>query len=192
MSYKVFILDFDGIITSLNINWSKVRKEASKIAGFKIPSLIKFFENNFGTELFLKVSKLVEKYEIIAIKDAKPYPDVKRSLEVLTNLGKVIFLATMQATNPVITFLKKYDLNKYFKKILTRDMFRSKKDQLKYVLENINLPSKTVVFIDDSHHNFEICKKLELECILLEQRSNYSLYEVVANLLHLPESNLTR
>jgi len=183
MSFKVFILDFDGVITSLNINWDEVKRKASKIAGFDIPSLTKFFENNFSTKLFWKVSKLVEKYEIMAVKIAKPYPDVKTSLEILSRSGKVIFLATMQATCPVTFFLEKHGLMNYFYEILTRDMFGSKRKQLNYILNKVDIPPRTIVLIDDSRYNYKICRKLKLACILLKQRNNYTLYKVITDLL---------
>jgi len=52
---KAVALDFDGVITNLDIDWNDAIRQASAIVGHNIKSLITFYENNFGTTIFQKV-----------------------------------------------------------------------------------------------------------------------------------------
>ena len=67
---KLIALDFDGVITNLDIDWKDAIRQASAIIGYDVKSLT-FYENNFGTSIFQKVSTEMEKIELEAIKNAK-------------------------------------------------------------------------------------------------------------------------
>ena len=56
MKITAVALDFDGVITSLDIDWRAAIRQASAIAGCDIKSLLLFYEEQFGKPLFEKVS----------------------------------------------------------------------------------------------------------------------------------------
>jgi hypothetical protein len=53
---KVIALNFDGVITNLNVDWNSAIRSASTIAGYNIKSLLTFYESSQGTPIFQKVS----------------------------------------------------------------------------------------------------------------------------------------
>ena len=81
---KVIALDFDGVITSLEIDWKAAIRQASTIAGYDVRSLILFYENNFGALIFEKVSSEMEKIELEAAMKSPLLPYVKETLQKLT------------------------------------------------------------------------------------------------------------
>jgi len=76
----ILILDFDGVITDLNIDWITVREEVSRRVGFKVESMLEFWEKYFNNELFNLVNEIVERYEFESVIKAKPYDDVEKAL----------------------------------------------------------------------------------------------------------------
>jgi phosphoglycolate phosphatase-like HAD superfamily hydrolase len=81
---KAVALDFDGVITNLNIDWNDAIRQASEIVGHDIKSLITFYENCFGTPIFQKVSNEMEKIELSAVEKAQAAPFVKDVLQKLS------------------------------------------------------------------------------------------------------------
>ena len=76
---KTVAMDFDGVITSLNINWKAAVHQASTIVGHDIKSLNLFYEECLDTEDFQKVSSEMEKTELKALKRATVLPYVKEA-----------------------------------------------------------------------------------------------------------------
>ena len=91
----VFVLDFDGIIVNLNINWSDVKAYINRKLKLNIDSLLAFWHDNFGRNIYNEVSGIVENYERKALREAKPFPDVRDSLETLLRHNKAVYLATI-------------------------------------------------------------------------------------------------
>lgn len=173
----ILVLDFDGVITRLDIDWKLVRAEASKIVGYHISSLVRFFEENFGKQCFYTVSKLVEQYEMRAVEKAEPYSDVVKLLTLVKDIP--VYIATMQSEKVVEFFLKKHSLTKFFTDILGRNRFGSKRRQLEYLINNVNTIPSRIVFVDDSWRNISICKELGLKCIWLRRDKNMTLLNII-------------
>lgn len=77
----MLILGFDGVVTRLDVDWVKVREEASRLVGFRIASLVQFFRDHFGTGDFEAVNELLKGHEMEAVLSARPYDDVRAALE---------------------------------------------------------------------------------------------------------------
>lgn len=179
MSNCILVMDFDGVITNLNINWNKVREDVSKKVGFRVNSMLDFWEKYFGTELFNLANEIVEKYELEEVIKAQLYKDV----EQLLNLFKGrIYIASMQSKKVINFFLQKYDLEKYFKEVLGRDDFRNKTEQVQYVLKKEG-DAKRIILIDDSKRNIMRCQKLGITCVLFNRRAGDSLIYLIKKLL---------
>ncbi|MEM2498473.1 MAG: hypothetical protein QXR81_08875 [Candidatus Nezhaarchaeales archaeon] len=179
MERCVLILDFDGVITSLNIDWRRVREEVSRRVGFKVKSIIAFWEKYFGTELFNVANGIVEKYELEAVLNSKPYLDVKQALEWFKG---TTYLASMQSERAISLFLDTYDLKKYFKEALSRNAFKSKIEQIRYVLDKEKWREKFIL-IDDSKRNVVSCQQPGLICFHLKRKTGNELKEVLKQLL---------
>jgi phosphoglycolate phosphatase-like HAD superfamily hydrolase len=115
---KVIVLDFDGIITDLNVDWKLVYGELSQHFGYKIQSLIIFWKESFGTEAFNESSRLVEEYELKALSNARPYDDVEPFLKSFNGRK---YVASLQSQKVLDLFLEKYGLKRYFTQVLGRE-----------------------------------------------------------------------
>lgn len=180
----VLVLDFDGVITSLNIDWNVVREEVSRTVGFKVDSMLAFWENYFGTKLFDLANDVVERYELEAVLNVKPYDDVEPALE---SFKGVAYLASMQSEKVIDFFLDKYDLKKYFRETLGRSRFESKTRQLQYIMAKETRCEK-VVLIDDSKRNIESFHEQGLSCILLNRKGGDNLHDIIKNHLMAPSN----
>jgi len=174
----ILVLDFDGVITNLNIDWDMVRTEVSRAVGFKVDSILAFWENYFGNKLFGIVNEIVEKYELEAALRLTPYDDVKPALE---SFKGVAYLASMQSEKVTSLFLDRHDLRKYFREILGRIRFGSKTRQLEYVMSR-ERTCENVVLVDDSKRSIESCHKQGLSCILLNREAGDNLLNVIRNI----------
>lgn len=175
MGELVLILDFDGVITKLDIDWVKVREEVSKAVGFQVNSLVDFWDKYFGTELFHVASGVVEKYEVEEALRAKPYEDVEKALNAFK--GKV-YIASLQSKKALYLFLEKNGLRGYFREILGREDFGSKFRQVQYVMNKETIAER-IFLVDDSRRNISACKPLGIECILFNRKSGYDLLNLV-------------
>jgi HAD superfamily hydrolase (TIGR01509 family) len=169
---KVIALDFDGVITNLNIDWNSAIRLASTIAGYDIKSLITFYEAKYGTPIFQTVSKRIEQLELEALKDAKPTPFIREFLQKLSERHIETYVLSMQSARVVKKFLRKHDLTAHFKDIVTRERYPSKKAQVTYVLEKSEACPDQVLLVDDSARNISKCKELGVVCFHLARQQN--------------------
>jgi hypothetical protein len=57
----LLILNFDGVVTKLNIDGVEVHGEVSRAVGFRVDSLLYFWDKHFSTEVFSMASRIVER-----------------------------------------------------------------------------------------------------------------------------------
>ena len=169
---KVVALDFDGVITNLNVNWDAALHLASTAAGYNIENLIPFYEATYGTPVFQKASKLIEQLELEALKDAELAPYTVEFLEKLAELKVAIYIVSMQSMHVVKQFLNKHGLSAYISDVVTRDKCPSKKAQVLYVLEKSRVRPEQVLLVDDSAGNITNCKVLGISCFHFEKQQN--------------------
>lgn len=162
--YEIIVLDFDGVIMNLDIDWQFVRQKASKLSGFPIDSMLKFFKEYHRTPLFDVINKEVEKFELDALKKASPKPKMMDFLRKTSETEIKTYLATMQSAIVMRFFLDEYEMTKYFQEILTRNDFPNKLAQLKHILEKNQCDPSKILFIDDSLRNISTCKSLGIVC----------------------------
>ena len=181
---KVVVLDFDGVITFLDIDWGYVRSLASDAAGFEVGSLLDFWRDYFGSELFFRVSELVEDFEVEAARAAVPVSEVAELIREAAGRGVKVYVATMQSEASVIRFLRKHGLINYVTDVLSREDLPTKKDMLKHILEVEGVRPEEVVFVDDSEKNIASCRELGVRCV--HARGNLGhVAELVRELLKL-------
>jgi HAD superfamily hydrolase (TIGR01509 family) len=181
MNKIVLILDFDGVITSLNIDWITVREEVSRIVGFRVESMLEFWERYFNTELFNLANEIVERYELESITKAKPYDDVKTALQSFNGL---IYLASMQSEKVLNIFLQKHGLKDYFKEVLGRERFGGKLRQVQYIIDREDNAGR-IILVDDSRRNISSCQALGIKCILFNRKTGDNLMQLINNLKNL-------
>ena len=161
---KVVVLDFDGVITFLDVDWGYVRSLASDAAGFEVGSLLDFWRDYFGSELFFRVSELVEDFEVEAARAAEPVPEVAELIREAAGRGIKVYVATMQSEASVIYFLRKHGLLRYVADVLSREDLPTKREMLEHILKTEGVSPEEVVFIDDSERHIRSCRELGIKC----------------------------
>src|SRR3972149_4184754 len=78
---KIVALDFDGVVTNLDIDWHSAIRLASAIAGYDVKSLLTFFEASEGKPIFQTVSTEIEKLELEALKNVEVTPFITEFLQ---------------------------------------------------------------------------------------------------------------
>ncbi len=165
-------LDFDGVITKLEVDWNEVKSKVSELLGYKVDSLFEILLKTWNTPLYREISRLIESYELKAIEKARPHDYIRYVLDEFSRKVSGIFLVTMQSLNVINIFLDRYELKGYFTRILTRDDFPCKKMQIQYIIDNLGIESSRLYLIDDLPRNCEICLELGCKCILIGKESD--------------------
>ncbi len=161
---KVIALDFDGVVTNLNIDWHSAIRLASTIVGYDIKSLLTFYEAKYGTPIFQTVSNRIEQLELEALKDAKLMPFIRDFLQKLTEMHVELYVVSMQSALVVKKFLSEQGLLFHFKDVVTRETYPTKKAQVTYVLEKSGVCPDQVLLVDDSARNISKCNELGVRC----------------------------
>lgn len=176
VTYKIRIaaVDFDGVITNLNVDWNIAIKVASTITGYDVKSLTDFYQNSFGSQIFQKVSLEVEKLEMQALKTAQPTPFVKDFLRKTVESGISVYVVSMQSAKVVEEFLHKHGLRGYCKGVITREMYPSREAQIAYILKEEKINPNELLLIDDSKRNITICLRLGVICFHFLRRQDPS------------------
>ena len=169
---KIIALDFDGVITNLNIDWNAAIRLVSTIVGYDIKSLITFYEASYGTPIFQTVSKRMEQLELEALKDAKLTPFIREFLQQLSERHIETYVVSMQSALVVKKFLSEHDLTSYFKDIVTRERYPSKTAQVTYVLDKSGVRPDQILLVDDSARNISKCKELGVLCFHFARQQN--------------------
>jgi len=169
---KIIALDFDGVVTNLNIDWKSAIRLASAIAGYDVKSLLTFFENSEGKPIFQTVSREIEKLELEALKNAELTPFVKDFLHKISEMHIDIYIVSMQTAQVVKKFLGAHGLTRYFKGVITRERCPSKKAQVTCVLNNSGVRPDEVLLVDDSARNISKCQELGVRCFHFVRQQN--------------------
>jgi beta-phosphoglucomutase-like phosphatase (HAD superfamily) len=182
-SVKAIALDFDGVITNLNVDWNSAIRLASTIAGYNIKSLLTFYEASHGTSVFQTVSREMEKLELEALKNAEPAPFIKEFLQKISQSRTEMYIVSMQSAEVVEKFVRQQDLACYFKEILTRERLPSRKAQIAYILDKSRAIPSEILLIDDSERNITRCKELGIKCFHFTRRQDAARTRKMWNLI---------
>jgi len=167
---KAVALDFDGVITNLDIDWNAAIRQASEIVGHDIKSLITFYENNFGTPIFQKVSNEMEKIELDTLTTAQASPFIEEFLQKLSEKKVEVYIVSMQSFDVIKKFLEQHGLTGYFKGIIARERCPGKKAQVAFISEETGISPNQVLFVDDSKRNINNCKELGVACFYFQRK----------------------
>ncbi len=189
-SNHAIVLDFDGVITTLNIKWKDLHARIETEVNLKFSSFADFFEKNYGSLEFERVSEIVKQSELEAVKLSELYSDVVPALEVIRNKQSKAYIASMQSRDVLNSFLRKFELVSYFESWLGREDGGSKKSQLEQIRNSVekskefsSIGSK-LFLVDDLIRNISIGRMLGYEAILFKREKNSkNLIDTVRSLL---------
>jgi beta-phosphoglucomutase-like phosphatase (HAD superfamily) len=169
---KIVALDFDGVVTSLDIDWDYAMQLASARTGYDVKSLLTFFEASEGKPIFQAVSREIEKLELEALKSAEVAPFVADFLQKISERHIDAYIVSMQSARVVKKFLDEHGLTRFFKDVITRERCPSKKTQVKCVLDNSGVRADEVLLVDDLARNISECRELGVRCFHFARQQN--------------------
>jgi beta-phosphoglucomutase-like phosphatase (HAD superfamily) len=169
---KIVALDFDGVVSNLDIDWNSAIRLASAIAGCEVKSLLTFFDASEGKPIFQTVSREIEKLELEALKRAELTPFITDFLQKISERHIDMYIVSMQTGRVVKKYLDKHGLTRYFKDVVTRERCPSKKAQVKCVLDNSGVRADEVLLVDDSARNISKCRELGVKCFHFARQQN--------------------
>jgi len=169
---KIVALDFDGVVTNLNIDWHYAIRLASAIAGYDVKSLLTFFEASEGKPIFQTVSREIEKLELEALKKAELKPFITDFLQKISERQIDAYIVSMQSARVVKKFLGEHGLTRFFKDVITRERCPSKKAQVMYLLDNSGVRADEVLLVDDLARNISKCQELGVRCFHFARHQN--------------------
>jgi phosphoglycolate phosphatase-like HAD superfamily hydrolase len=156
------VLDFDGVITSLDIDWRALRQKISGILGREINSILEALRRYYRQREYYVIHVIAEEAELDAVKHATINPEIAA---IIRNAKEPVYIATMQSEFAVWRFLKRTGYAKYIADVLGRPSFGSKEQELKFIIKMYK-NTYDIAFIDDNSNNIEICKKIGIsKCI---------------------------
>jgi len=166
---KAMAIDFDGVITYLDMNYAFLRNKASELSGRRVRTLTEFFAKFFSTDEFWKVSNMVKQYELKAVENAPLNPEAIELIENAYRKNISIYLTTAQSREPVEIFLERYRLRNFFKDLLTREEYGSKRAMYLRIINDEGLSPEEVAVIDDMEINIVQCKEIGMRCFHVDR-----------------------
>lgn len=160
---KLFIFDLDGTIVKLPIKWTEVKKKIKKILkiNFSLTPLIPSIEELVtNSELKRRIYKVIDDEEMKAVRKLKFDEDILRLFKKFKKLGYKLALVTLQGRKPAIEALNRLDVCEFFDLIVSRDEKKDREEQIKTILEAMDVPSSQVMVIADKSRDMSIAKKL--------------------------------
>jgi phosphoglycolate phosphatase-like HAD superfamily hydrolase len=158
------MFDFDGTLVDLLKDWERLKESLMKLLGSSgpltplFPSIEKMTKNNL--ELRKRAWRLIEKYELNAVKDIKTDLELVELFKKLKAKGYHIALLTLQGRHPLKEALKKLGLHEAFDHVITREETTSRERQIKKLLKLFNVKPNQAMLIADRLHDIQTASKL--------------------------------
>ena len=159
MKKKMIIFDFDGTLwdtTDLFFlfiqNKIKTQISVAEVRELYVHNIVVAFEN-LAKSYGLKSPEEIEKITLSYIKDklnSSPFSHIQEMLGYLTEIGFNLAIVTVAKKINCLPLLQKYDCEKYFQYIYTRDDFSIKTESVGKILEKENLKIEEIIFVTDT------------------------------------------
>ncbi|AET33369.1 hypothetical protein P186_1968 [Pyrobaculum ferrireducens] len=177
-SDRVVVLDFDGVIARLDVDWASLRRAVRDRLGLDVRSINEAFRELCGTPFFFALHEFVEAYEVESAARAGVFPDVAHFLEKWSGVAAI---ASMQSERAIRLALSLSGLDEAFSEIAARPRFCSKEAELRHFAEKYG--ADKIIFVDDRYDNVEVCRKIGIAgCVRLDRRRGDTLSALLHNL----------
>lgn len=174
-SIELFMFDFDGTLVNLPINWEKLKEDLRRLLRSKsslvplFPSIEAITKDN--RELREKAWKLIEEYELKAIRGIKPDFEMVELFNKLKTKGYRIVLLTLQGKIPIEKALKKLKLQGFFDHIITREETINREKQIEEMLKLSNVKPSQAVVVADRLHDISTASRMGCKTIAITSKS---------------------
>lgn len=188
MRIKLIIFDMDGVLIDFKPVYIKALKAALKKYGFEVSR--KKIVRALGAEATEVISKLISsknKSLIKKIKDdfdrtiikkenlrkAEMLPYAKQTLKNLSKKFNLILL-TNADRKFVNIFLRKFRLNKYFRRVIVgEDRFKTKDQAIRFLMKNFGVSKKEIVYVGDMVRDIKIARNVGCKIISIPGWDNW-------------------
>ncbi len=152
--FKLVIIDLDGTLVGTKIEWDSVRERVREVLGLSKDAPLKPLATTLlklwrGREGFDEALRIIEETELRSVEGAK-YPEgIKELIKELRKLGIKVAIVTLRSrrtANPLIT---KLGINELIDKVLTRDEYSSREEQLIALINEFRIDKSDALFIGD-------------------------------------------
>lgn len=188
---KAIILDFDGTIIKLGVNWRRVRRKLKDLflsyglewhsLGVLLDEIRKSYqllkrryqESKKAEIFFRQAFNIIREEEIGAIKRAKLLPGTTVLLKCLEEKNIPVVIVSDNDSNCIEKCLEKFNLPRPAK-IIGREMSNShkpNKEPLLTVLRALKLKPKDCWYIGDSGCDLELGKQMKMKTFILSDCS---------------------
>jgi phosphoglycolate phosphatase-like HAD superfamily hydrolase len=179
----VLILDVDGTLIPLNIDFNELRERVRRLLNIDHP--LKPLGESIASlplseELKNKAWEIIEEAELESIETLDPNT-VRDNIYLIKGLedqGVKIYLVTMRSRRTLAELLEKIGLSTLIDSSITRDMYPYRRKQLEYV-KSLN-PGKLLVFIGDTVYDQEASREVGVEFIRVQSHTELSRAVLVA------------
>lgn len=167
----LFIIDIDGTIIPTLIDFDKLRSKIRLVLNVNHPlrplgeSLASL---NVNKELKEQAWRLIEEAEVDSINRLKidDVEENRRFIQKLIDLGIEVIFVTMRSWKSTNALIEKLELGRYVSKIITRNEFLSRREQLKYIKDGSK--GKKIIFIGDTVYDEFAARELGINFIKVE------------------------
>jgi phosphoglycolate phosphatase/pyrophosphatase PpaX len=178
---KVFIFDFDGIFTHLNVDYDSLKKHLSEYFlsryNFKnnfdpLSPNLELLKNELGLNALKQAYKIIEKYEINGLRESKVNKEVADLIKLIkhTKPDKKIAIFSMNMHKTIKNFLIKDKLIRYIDLIIGKDdvdKYKPHPDGLNKILLKLKIDKKQVLFIGDKEIDLETGLRSGIKTIII-------------------------
>ncbi|MCX8095423.1 MAG: HAD family hydrolase [Caldisericia bacterium] len=175
---KLVIFDFDGTLFDTKFDIARSVNIYLDEIGFpklKEETLFKFIGN--GSDYLLQksleevgakdfknydIERFLEIYKNEATKTVKPFDGIESILNYLKDKF-VLYIVTNKDEESTKIILKKFDFEKYFKRVIGRDSFGIKKPEkrlMERIIEIENVKPEEILVVGDSEIDFQFAKSV--------------------------------
>ena len=153
MNLRYIISDLDGTLVHLPVDWQKVKSKLIKLGlmnenEFFMHTFTRLFYNN--RNLFIKLSSIIEEYELKAVSHLKYNPNLSNYFRNLRNKEIKIAIVSKQAKQPIIEILKKIGIRQHVDYIISREDSVLRKEQIIKALNSLNAKPNEAVMLGDT------------------------------------------
>jgi beta-phosphoglucomutase-like phosphatase (HAD superfamily) len=152
-AFKILLVDFDGVLAKLDVNWNEVKARVSRELGIPVESLTMLLRQVWGTELYWKISRIIEEYELKALPRAKPLHGSIEGLYYAKGLRLKVYIASFQSESVIRGFLQAWKLDSIIEGIYSREFAPWKAVMTLAVAAVEKVSPAAILFVDDNEHN---------------------------------------
>ena len=181
---KGFVLDMDGTLLDLPVDWGKVRAEVSGLAGsVGTGPVFETIAQLIGErpDLKARLFSAVDRFELEAEPRAELFEGSKEVLELLSGSAELA-LVTMQGKKVRDKVLGRLGLVARFKVLVSREDSLERAGQLEMAVAKLGLRKQDVVFVGDRIHDFNSAARVGVEFVMIRDRNRPAGAEAFPNM----------